>query len=317
MLFRKTGRVKGGLFVTGLPWSPCYLLDGARPVLFEAGFHCAGRLYERDIRNVISPRQPEMLFLTHVHWDHCGSSAYLKKIFPGMKIAASQKAGEIMQRPNAVKLMRELSRDVIPLVEAIDGIDSGALMRDPFEPFEIDRVLEDGDIIPFADDITVLVLASPGHTTDLLSYYIPEKKVLVATEASGLLLQNGGIGTEFLVDFDAYMASLKRLSSLDVEILCQGHHFVFTGNEVKTFFSRSIEAAGRFRCEVEELLNAEDGAIDRVVTRMKEKEYDTNRGVKQLEHAYLLNLKARVTHLAERVKRQKAYGVQGDKGPKN
>lgn len=292
------------LYVTGLPWSPCYLLDGRHPLLFEAGFHCAGRLYEKDIRNALSSRRPEMLFLTHVHWDHCGASTHLKRVF-GVKIAASAKAGEIMKRPNALKLMGKLSRDVIPLVEAVDGVDGGALIRGPFEPFDIDTVLGDGETVSFTDT-TVRVLASPGHTSDLLSYYVPEEKVLIATEASGLLLQNGCIGTEFLVDFDAYMASLTRLSSLDVEILCQGHHFVFTGKEVRDFFERSIDAAGQFKRDVEELLEVEDGSIDRVVARMKQKEYDTNRGVKQLEQAYLLNLRARVTHLAERTGRLKA-----------
>lgn len=115
--------------MTGLPWSPSYLFAGERPVLFEAGFHCMGKFYERDIKGVLGSRQPEMLFLSHVHWDHCGASAHLKRIFPGMKIAASRKAAAIMKRPNAVKLMERLSGEVIPLVEAIDGIDHNLLVR--------------------------------------------------------------------------------------------------------------------------------------------------------------------------------------------
>jgi 2-aminobenzoylacetyl-CoA thioesterase len=302
LIFRKTGPVGDRLHVTGLPWSPSYLLTGPKPVLFEAGFHCMGRFYEKDIRNVLSSRNPEMLFLTHVHWDHCGASAYLAKAFPSLKIAASARSRAIMERPNALKLMEKLSGSVIPLLESIDGIDAGLLIREPFEPFKIDTALEEGQVIPLGEGMSVRVLASPGHTSDLLSYYVPEEKILIATEASGILWQNGFIGTEFLVDFDQYMTSLKRIAAMDVEILCQGHHFVFVGDEVRRFFVSSIEAALRFRDEVEKLLVEERGVVERVVEVIKTREYDPNRGIKQMEQAYLINLRARVSHLAERFK---------------
>jgi 2-aminobenzoylacetyl-CoA thioesterase len=307
LIFRKTGPVSARLYVTGFAWSPCYLLAARRPALFEAGFHCMGRLYERDIKTALGSREPEILFLTHVHYDHSGATAYLKKVFPSMRIAASARSGETMKRPNAVSLMARLSANMIGLAEKVEGIDASALIREPFEPFEIDVVLEDGQTLSLGDE-TVEVLSTPGHTSDLLSYYIPGEKILVATESVGLLWQNGTIGTEFLVDYDAYMTSLRRLAALDVDILCQGHHFVFTGDDVKKFFSASIEAAERFRSDVEALLEAEHGSVDRVVALMKAREYDTNPGIKQPEQAYLLNLKARISHLAEKAARRKAEG---------
>jgi glyoxylase-like metal-dependent hydrolase (beta-lactamase superfamily II) len=302
LIFRKTGPVSDKLHVTGLPWSPSYLLAGEEPVLFEAGFHCMGRFYERDVVGVLSARQPATLFLTHVHWDHCGAAAYLKNIFPSMNIAASEKAAAIMARPHAIELMKKLSATVVPLIESIEGIDPGLLIREPFEPFRIDTVLADGQVVPLGNEMSVHVLSSPGHTWDLLSYYIPEERILIATEASGLLWQNGFVGTEFLVDFDQYMTSLNRIAELDAAILCQGHHFVFTGEEVKKFLASSIEAALRFRDDVEHLLIREKGAVERVVEIIKEGEYDPNRGIKQMEQAYLLNLRARVAHLAMRLK---------------
>jgi len=313
LILRRTGPVSKRLHVTGFAWSPCYLYNGEHPVLFEAGFHCAGALYVRDIREVLGSRQPEILFLTHVHYDHSGAAAYLKKTFPGIKIAASPKAGEIMKRPNAVELMARLSRNMITLAERIEGIDASLLIREPFEPFDIDMFLEDGQVVTLGQDLEVRVLATPGHTSDLLSYYIPREKVLVATEAAGLLWQNGAIGTEFLVDFDLYMDSLRRLASLDVDILCQGHHFVLMGDQVREFLEASIEAAVRFRSEVEELLAENEGSVDRVVELMKVKEYDINPGVKQPEAAYLLNLRARVRHLAGKAVERRGRGVPGGK----
>jgi glyoxylase-like metal-dependent hydrolase (beta-lactamase superfamily II) len=299
LIFRETGLVEKGLYVTGLPWSPAYLLAGERPVLFEAGFHPVARFYERDIKSALLDQQPEILFLSHVHYDHCGATAHLKNAFPEMKIAASAEASEIIKRPNALKLMGELSRNVVRLVRGMEGIDSSLLLTEPFEPFEVDVILSEGDVIPLGDRRSVHVLATPGHTRDLFSYYIPEEKILFATESVGVLNQAGNIMAEFLVDYDAYLTSLKRLSALDIHILCQGHHFVFVGKEVRDFLARSIETVERFRDDVERLLKEEKGSIERVVALIKAREYDEKPGPKQPEAAYLLNLKSQVACLAK------------------
>ncbi len=196
-----------------------------------------------------------------------------------------------------------LSEEVLPLVAEIPGIDTTLLLDHAFQPFGVDTVLSDGQVIELEEGLTVEVLATPGHTRDQLSYYIPEKRILVATEASGALDRAGNIITEFLVDYDAYLSSLKRLAALPVEVLCQGHHYVFVGrDEVERFFARSLSEAERFKDRVYELLRTEGGSVERVVQRIKAEQWDTNRGVKQTEGAYLLNLRARVGHLAERQK---------------
>jgi 2-aminobenzoylacetyl-CoA thioesterase len=312
MVFSGTGTVANGLHVCGLSWSPVYLLDGEQPVLFEAGFTCLGPIAEQMIRSLLTGREPETLFLTHVHWDHCGAARCFKRSFPALQIAGSERAAQIMQRPNAVRLMADLSREVIARVALVDGIDKSQLGDGPFLPFDIDVVVEDGQTIELGADLTLQVLATPGHTRDHVSYYVPEKKILVATEACGCLDRAGQIITEFLVDYDAYLASLERLAALPVEVLCQGHHFVLVGTqEIKEFFARSIGEAKAFKERVYELLDTEGGAVERVMTRIKAEQYDTNPYLKQLERAYLLNLRTQVTHLAE--KRKKGSPQQAEK----
>lgn len=301
MIFDKTGHVANELYVTGLSWSPVYLLNVKPPVLFEAGFNCAGMLYEEDIKAVLKGSQPEILFLTHVHWDHCGATSYLRGSFPNLKVAASERAAKIIERPNAQKLMVALSKEVIPHVSAMNGIDKTKLLDRPFEPFHVDMILGEGQVLELDKNLTLHVLATPGHTRDHLSYYIPEKKILIATEAPGCMDRTGNIATEFLIDYDIYVASLKRLATLPVEVLCQGHHYVFVGKkEVESFFARSLMEAERFKTRVYELLRAEKGSIERVMSRIKAEQYDPNPGPKQEKKAYLLNLKTRITHFAER-----------------
>jgi 2-aminobenzoylacetyl-CoA thioesterase len=300
MVSNRTGEIVKDFHVLGLSWSPVLLLDGVAPLLFESGFSCATGLYEADLTAVLGTRHPEFLFITHVHWDHCGTAGNLKARFPSLKIAASSRAGEILKRPNALSLIKRLSEEVLPVVASVPEIDATMLSARPFLPFSVDRCLQDGEVIQVEDMPAVEVVATPGHTRDHLSYFIPDRGILVATEASGCLDKAGNIITEFLVDYDAYILSLLRLASLGAEVLCQGHHYVFVGkDEVARFLSRSREEAECFRDRVYQLLD-ETGSPEEVVTRIKADQWDSNPGLKQAVGAYLINLRARVAHLSEK-----------------
>ncbi len=302
MPFAGTGLVAKDLYVAGFPWSACYLLDGKRPVLFESGYTCAGRLYAEAIREVLGEREPEMLFLTHVHYDHCGATGYLKRAFPSLRVAASERSAGIMRRPNAQGLMAELSRQATDLISESYNGDRSKLIDEPFEPFDVDIVVGEGQTVDL-DGITVQVMATPGHTRDMLSYYIPERKILFATETAGCQDITGHILITAPADYDAFLSSFARVAALPIEILCQGHRFVWVGvDEVRDFLARSLSAAKHFREKIERLLYEEQGSIERVVAQIKSEEYDTNTGQKQPEGAYLVNLRATVTRLAETLK---------------
>jgi glyoxylase-like metal-dependent hydrolase (beta-lactamase superfamily II) len=166
----------------------------------------------------------------------------------------------------------------------------------------LDRVLADGERLELEEGSTVEVIAAPGHTWDSLSYYLPERKILIASESCGCVDNTGDVVTEFLADYQAYMDTIRRLSRLDVDIFCQGHRLVYTGKDVPPFFQRSLEAAAAFRETVETMLRREGGDIPRTVARMKALEYDPKPHPKQPEPAYLINLEARVRHLAGQMK---------------
>jgi glyoxylase-like metal-dependent hydrolase (beta-lactamase superfamily II) len=275
----------------GTPHTPVYLLQGGRPIIFEAGLTFLGRVYQEAIEALLGRTHPEILFLTHVHYDHCGAVSYLKHAFPGMKVAASKQAAEIMIRPNALRLMRTLSENAR---DAVADIGETRLNRDPFESFAIEMVLDEGDVVEVGEGIAVAVLATPGHTWDSLSYYIPQRKILIASEAVGCANTQGYIVSDCLIDFKTYLSSLKRLAALDVDVLCQGHNFVYTGKDVENFFKRSIEAALGFAAIVKDFWRSEEAEMHRVIERIKAIEYDDLPPPKQPEGAYRINLEARI-----------------------
>ena len=291
LIFDKTGKADDDFYVLGSSYGPIYLLRSEKPVIFDAGIVKLGKIYAAEIRAALGETGPEMLLLSHMHFDHCGSVSYLKSVFPGLRVGASRKASEIIKRPNAVSLIRSMSENVF---NAVADIDESGLLNEPFEPFEVDMVIGDGDVIEIGNGLTVQVIATPGHTWDSLSYYIPERKILVASEAGGSLGNMGFAASSCLTDFGVYLSSLNRLASLDVEILCPGHRSVYLGEDAKSFISRSIAKSLEFKVIIERYWQDENKDLGRVMSRIREIEYDSLPLPKQSVQAYLANLEAKV-----------------------
>lgn len=299
MYITDSGPITDNLHIFGPGGFRVYLCDAPVAALFEGGITCLGKVYVNAIRTIINPRQPQMLFLSHGHWDHCGAAAYLKEAFPGLKIAASAQTNQIQSRANAVKLISELNRETAAVVAASGEYEVSDLIMQPFEGFRVDLEVRDGDGIELGAGITVEIMATPGHTRDHLCYYMPLQRILMAGEAAGLLYPSGVLNCEFVSDFQQYLDSLQRLAALPVEILCQGHLMVVMGREtVKSFFQRSIQATLNLRDEIYLLLDEEHGSVENTVKRLKSAHYDPMPYPKQPEAAYLINATARVAHLA-------------------
>jgi 2-aminobenzoylacetyl-CoA thioesterase len=303
VIFNSTGAVSDNFFVIANAQFPIYLMDGKIPVLFEGGVAAAGKLYIDGIKSILQKREPGFLFLTHVHWDHCGAVSYLKTVFPSLKVAVSKKSADILLKDTAQKSMADLNRKTEDIIASTPLVDPSHVLHDAFQPFAIDMIIKDGQSIKLESGDTIEIIATPGHTRDFMSYYLPEKKILIASEASGCLNSNSRIAAQFLADYDEYLASLKRLAGLQVDILCQGHRLVFVGkDEVTNFFYTSIRETEIFRDKVYRLFVEEHGVIESVISRVKAEEYDIIKGIKQPEVPYLINLRAQITHLAGKFK---------------
>ena len=145
------------------------------------------------------------------------------------------------------------------------------------------------------------MLETPGHTRDCLSYFIPQKKVLLCSEAAGVPDATGYIVSEALVDFDQYYESMRRISQLDFEVLCLGHRQALTGRDAKKYFQKSMADCRDFLNLVESSLIEDSGDVQKVTARIKAIEYDPIQGPKQIESAYLLNLEAKIKVIKRRL----------------
>jgi glyoxylase-like metal-dependent hydrolase (beta-lactamase superfamily II) len=298
MIINSTGKIIDDLYMVGTPAMPVYLLDGEKPAVFDAGLTFFGNIYTDGIREIIGKRDLHYCFLTHSHFDHCGSVSILKKNFQGLKVVASEKAKNVFGRPNAIELMRNLTQAAEQMARKI-GIDLAEFER--FEPFEVDVTLKDGELLELSRDLTVQVLETPGHTRDCLSYFIPQKKVLLCSEAAGIPDATGYIVSEALVDYDQYFESMSRLNEVEYEVLCLGHRQALNGQAANNYFQKSMTDCRHFLNLVETSLIEESGDVQKVIARVKAIEYDPIQGPKQIEPAYLLNLEAKVKVIKKRL----------------
>lgn len=289
-------RVAEDLYRLGHTAAPVFLWDGPEPVLFEAGFTCLTPLYLEHAKQVLGSRAPAWLLISHVHFDHCGAAGWFQEAWPGLKIAAAPKAESILQRPNAIKLITQLNRTTAQVLakRRREGVS-----QEPFKPFTLERTLDDGDALELAGGRRVEVLATPGHTWDHLSFYLPGPKTLLASEATGIEATGGYIVTEFLVSYRAYVQSIRRLAGLEVELLCHGHNNIYKGAAARTYFDNSLAAAELFKDWVLRLIQQEQGDLDQVVELVRIGDYDHRPEPKQPLPAYMLNLEARVARLAQ------------------
>ncbi len=82
MKINKTGKICDNLYMLGNPGMPIYLLNSEKPVIFDSGIAFLGGYYVQEIKEILGDKQPRYCMLTHSHFDHCGSAAFLKKKLP-------------------------------------------------------------------------------------------------------------------------------------------------------------------------------------------------------------------------------------------
>ncbi len=298
MIIKSTGKICENFYVVRSPIAPVYLLAGPDPVLFDGGFTALTLQYETGIKEILKGRDPAYLFLTHSHFDHIGAAGHLQKTWPALRIGGSEKCCEILSKQSAVKLIRDLNAEGTKSFKKM-GIQP--LYEHRFEPFDIDIIVRSGTELAVSSDISVIPMNTPGHTWDFMSYWMPEKKIFIASEAVAIFESDGHIQPEFLVDVDAYLDSLEKIKALAPEILCAGHHVVFTKEDARDHIQKTIQATNDFLSMTKDLLAKNKDDIDRVVSKIKAMEWDIRPWPKQSESAYLLNTRQRVKAVRERM----------------
>jgi 2-aminobenzoylacetyl-CoA thioesterase len=295
MIRESIGAITDEIYAIGAPKLPGYLIFGEQPTQIETGMSFMGPLYIRDLKDRLGDENRlRYIFVTHSHYDHAGSSPYLKKKIRGLQLGAHQRAAETFAKPSAIELIRSLTRNEDERPASETG-DDDLIFSDP----HVDILLEDGAEIELGRGLTLRAIATPGHTRDAISYFIPKLKALFAGEAVGGLSRQMDIQSDFLFSYADYITSLEKLAPLDFKILMLGHHYTLTGEDARTYVGRSIREAKAYYSRIETCLNECHGDREAVVQRIYKEDYEEAKLITQAVKPYMINLVIKVRVVAE------------------
>jgi 2-aminobenzoylacetyl-CoA thioesterase len=295
MIIASKGRIQDGVYAIGAAELPGYLITGQYPVLFDAGMTFMGPLYLADLKNHLGDaNRLAFHFLTHSHFDHAGASPYLKRHIPNMQIGASPAAAETFRKPNAIELIRNLSRSLEEKYGNLIGEEDVT-----FQGLDIDLVLGEGMEIDLGAGRICMVITTPGHTRDSLSFYIPALKAVITGEAVGVFDKNFTIHPEFTSSYKDYMSSLNKLAALDIEILMMSHFFTLTNDDARGYIKKTIDKTVFFKERIEHYLTDLHGDRKSVVQKIFKEDFEDTGAILQDARPYLINLEAKVRVIAE------------------
>ena len=176
-----------------------------RPFLFVYLYYIDGLLIDsgqpkarQTILNAVRGLDVQQIFLTHHHEDHTGNAPLLKKEFE-CPVYAPTKCCELMKAPPALSFAQQIVWGNRP---------------------------PNHDIIPKDDTIktpkyTFKLIPIPGHASDMVALYEPEKRWLFSAD----LFVNSYIGyflkSESVLE---QIASIKRVLELDFKFLFCSHN---------------------------------------------------------------------------------------------
>ncbi|MCX7825032.1 MAG: MBL fold metallo-hydrolase [Verrucomicrobiae bacterium] len=249
-----------GLLMLGTSAYPLYLIrSGNEALLFEGGVGACGPVLEEQLAQLgIARDTVRQVVVTHGHPDHVMAVPAFRRMFPGVKVLASEAATATMSNEKAVGFFCK-----------VDQMLTGALLQkgaisDKHRPealtelkIAVDRVLKEGDTVTVGD-ASFNVLATPGHSDCILSFHEPRRGILVVSGVTGYYMpQQQAWWPNYFSDYGAYLNSMRRLAALGAEVLCLSHNAAITGAaDVRKYFDGAIAATEAYHKRIIDAVKA-------------------------------------------------------------
>ena len=185
------------------PFCHSVLITAKITALVETG---CGRNRLADIEKEFSP---DMVIYSHGHPDHCAGSSF----FPPERLWGPEECKETngdIPRMAERFVKRELKGDWISLMRETPKL------RD----FKAGNYFDRKHVFNFGDTVMEAVFA-PGHTDDHYCFYLPHEKIILTTDVD--LTSFGPWYANPESDLDAFIDSIERVKSYDIETVISSH----------------------------------------------------------------------------------------------
>jgi len=197
------------------------LIAGEELTIIDTGLPGSSTRIARFIHSLgRSIEEVSLIIITHNHIDHAGGLAELRKLTRAKVAAHKADLDDPASQMPYPKLIKRLLR-----IPSLSNFHSGFLLK----PEEVDIHLEGGETLEPLGGLEVV--HTPGHTPGSISLFSPKHKLLVAADALTRQGKNPWLPHKSVSsDFPQAIESIKRMTDLDINIVCFGHNRPLTGD---------------------------------------------------------------------------------------
>jgi glyoxylase-like metal-dependent hydrolase (beta-lactamase superfamily II) len=203
--------------------------------------------------------------VTHAHPDHVMAVPLFREMFPSVAVLASESAAKTLAVEKAVSFFCKMDDMLTSTL-----IDAGELTEEQRRPplkenmIPVDRALREGDTFEVDEGVSFQVVETPGHSECSLSFYAPEGRILIISDATGYFMpEHDCWWPNYFADYGDYVNSIERLAGLEAEVLCLSHNAVIRGGEdVAAYFSRALNTTQEYHKRIVDLAGSGKSARD-------------------------------------------------------
>ena len=186
-----------------------YVLQGTKKrALIDTSGPIEAERFAKKLKNL--DLIPDILILTHSHWDHAGGTTVFQKKFPNIEVFAAKPAIESLK--NNSKYNESFS-DVITDLEPVDNI----------------TPVKEGDIIDLGG-MELLIYETPGHTNCSISILDQKNMILYIGDALGYLWEKFIFPPIMPPEFsqEKLLSTFNKVKEIDYSAIAWAHYGLLT-----------------------------------------------------------------------------------------
>jgi 2-aminobenzoylacetyl-CoA thioesterase len=217
------------------------IISGEYCAISDAGIYAEGESLWKRIEEEVETI--EFILLTHAHFDHVGAVPYLRSQAPHLRLLGGRETETLLKDAEYTRVLYEKNKNASEaLGETMDlSFDDWHSMLQP------DMTLSDGESFSLGGGVDIILIDTPGHTPDSVSYYVKPDAAFIGGDILGHYGGRDLVTPAFSGDYKTYLASLQKISSYDIQVLSLPHGGSLTGELVTRYLTELLVYSDQYR----------------------------------------------------------------------
>lgn len=214
-------------YLFGLPYGMyCYLIQGSEKtaLIDSASSQEAVRIIEKLKRENI---KPDIIILTHAHWDHALGVPIFQKEYPNIEIMVGE-TGVRALKNNKNFNSPFANFEMLPDLELIEGLTS----------------VKEGEQVDLGG-INLSIIETPGHSNCSITIFEPSQKILFVGDAMGNIWTLDFVMPPIMppeFSEEKFFTTLDKIREVNYESLAFSHHGILTRTHAKLFPDKALSS---------------------------------------------------------------------------